>query len=227
MAIAPLISGLRRKGDDDMGSKVIDGDYTVETISSSETWENPRIKIIAKYTIVAGGGSAGGGDGSNWPAGGGGGEVLQGEDLDVTGQSTISAVVGNAGQDSSFGDLVATKGGDGYWQSHGGTSGNGNAGGVRTANNTGGGGGGNGGVGGHAAWTNGGAGGAGSTCAITGNIYGPGGPGYPNGTAPSGYQNPGSGGGQPSGLGEKPAKAGIIILRYLTKQYDGLFTFHG
>lgn len=210
-----------------MGNKVRSGAYIIETFTTDETWATPPGVTKVDYCVVGGGGGAGGYiSGVVFAGGGGGGEVLQGTDLAVSGDVTVTIGKGGtyeplaspapAGGSTTFGSITARGGGGGYQPGHGGASGNGHAGGAYDPSYaTAGGGGGDNGNGSNAGPT-GGKGGDGTQCTINLTYYGggAGGGGAENGPA-------GLGGDQAGGGGHD----GIVIIKY--RRPSKLFTFHG
>jgi uncharacterized repeat protein (TIGR02543 family) len=214
---------------------------TFSTVGTCE-WTVPANVTSARVLVVGGGSSGGAGlAGVWWPQGGSGGAVVENQSFTVASGASISITVGgggaaintqsasstsvNNGGQSSFSTITANGGiAPVTHGSAGGTSGNGNAGGVTGGGYSAGGGGGAGGVG------SGTTGGLGLNSSISGTtfMYGSGGAGANSstGTASSGggsndnppTANRGGGGSQPtanSGLASAGA-AGVVIVRYAT-----------
>ena len=222
-----------------MGSKVRSGAYIIETFTASETWTTPPGVTKVDYCVVGGGGGAGGYvSGISAAGGGGGGEVLQGTDLAVSGNLTVTIGEGGgtdwsgnpaeAGGDTTFGSITARGGNGGYQPGHGGASGDGHAGGAYNASSTTGGGGGGDNDNGSDATGDGGQGGDGTQCTINSTYYGGGGLG--GGGSPP-YAAISLGGDQAGGGGEYNDGVaihgydGIVIIKY--RAPSKLFTFHG
>lgn len=221
-----------------MGSKVRSGAYIIETFTESETWATPPGVTKVDYCVVGAGGGAGGYvSGSASAGGGGGGEVLQGTDLAVSGDVTVTIGAGGdtsptenpaqAGGDTTFGSVTANGGNGGYRYGHGGASGDGHTGGAYNPTYTCGGGGGGDDANGSNAGSSGGKGGDGTQCSIDSTYYGGGGCGG-GGTAPAvsqGGGNAGGGGEYAGGARTHDGYNGIVIIKYLAP--SKLFTFNG
>jgi len=221
-----------------MGNKVRSGSYIIETFTESETWTTPPGVTKVDYCVVGGGGGAGGYvSGVAHDGGGGGGEVLQGTDLAVSGNVTVTIGAGGttdpnanpaqAGGNTTFGTVTADGGAGGYRNGHGGASGNGHAGGAYYSSYTYAGGGGGDNENGANAGSAGGKGGDGTQCTINSTYYGGGGCGA-GGTAPAislGGNNAGGGGERAGGARSHDGYDGIVIIKYLAP--SKLFTFNG
>ncbi len=117
---------------DVVNGKCLGGSETVELIHGKKMFKENGVFVVpagvTKVWVSMSGGGGGGGNGSGTKPGGGGGgaDAIMAEELTVTPGSSYSIVVGaggqkgsqigsrgNAGGDSSFGDLIKTKGGYG------------------------------------------------------------------------------------------------------------------
>ena len=221
-----------------MGSKVKEGIYIIETFTTGETWTTPPGVTKVDYCVVGGGGGAGGYvSGISFAGGGGGGEVLQGTDLAVSGNLTVTIGKGGgtgplsnpaqAGGSTTFGSITARGGKGGYQIGHGGASGDGHGGGAYNPSYATAGGGGGDNDNGSNAGSAGGQGGDGTQCTINSTYYGGGGGGGgASGAAISLGGDQAGGGGEYQAAGRSHAGYdGIVIIKY--RASSKLFTFHG
>ena len=122
------------------GIKTINGNKTIHTFNSSETFTIPTgMSGNIEVLVVGGGGSNGGGViNTSYGGGGGGGQVVYKGSYPVTAQS-YTVTVGGSGQDSRFSTIIAKRGlpgnGNGVYEDSpnngiGGNSGNGYSGGT-------------------------------------------------------------------------------------------------
>lgn len=120
-----LSSNYKNYSDATGGTITTNSNYTIHTFTSSGTFKAPSGVNNVEVLVVAGGGSGGGAGGNDGAGGGGGGGLIYNPSYSITPKNSIDVIVGaggigvsnatlgNNGQNSVFGTLIALGGGGG------------------------------------------------------------------------------------------------------------------